>query len=203
MTARRLLFAPSAILFGAVLCGQSLTDHAAAIAGASGGVAGGKTVSDALTRILQGASDETGTAAAESPKADAKSAKGAQMKTEMKSAGAPAMPAPPASAPAASAGPVWRRSAEALPVLPVLQPSFSRYESPAPALQVTSAQLRAVASGASRADVIRSLGIPSARISMDDHGRLVEILQYTANGSRVGSVRCSDGRVESVNVAER
>ena len=68
---------------------------------------------------------------------------------------------------------------------------------------MTTAQLRAVASGANRSEVIGSLGVPAARITMDDNGHLVEILQYNANGARVGSVRCSDGRVESVNTAER
>jgi hypothetical protein len=200
MTARRLPFALAAILFGTALSGQSLTDHAAAIAGASAGVAGAKALSDPLSRILQSASDAAGTAAAESPKPEKKPARN----TQMKQVGTPAMAAPQVSpVPAAPARPAWQRPAEARPVLPVLQPSFSRYESPAPAPQVTSVQLRSVASGASRADVIGSLGIPAARITMDDHGHLVEILQYTSNGSRVGSVRCSDGRVESVNTAER
>ena len=107
------------------------------------------------------------------------------------------MAAPQVSpATAAPARPAWQRPVEARPVLPVLQPSFSHYRSPEPAPQVTSAQLRSVASGASRSDVIGSLGIPAARITMDDNGHLVEILQYAANGSRVGSVRCSDGAVD-------
>ncbi|MGA3024486.1 MAG: hypothetical protein ABSF98_06940 [Bryobacteraceae bacterium] len=200
MTARRLPFALVSLLCGAALSGQALTDHAAAIAGASAGVAGGKVVSDALTKILQSASDTTGTAATQPPKPDTKPAKKAQTNP----AGVPAMAAAPFSpAPSAPTPPAWRRPGEPRPVLPVVQPSFSRYESREPARQVTSAQLRSVASGASRAEVIASLGIPAARITMDDNGHLVEILEYTANGSRVGSVRCSDGRVESVNTAER
>jgi hypothetical protein len=203
MTARRWPFALAAILFGAALSAQSLTDHAAAIAGASAGVAGARALSDPLSRILQAASGETA-AAAESPKSDKQPAKGAQTKMETKPAGVPGMAAPQFS-PAPSSPPQtgWRRPAGQRPVLPVGQPSFSHYDSPEPVGPVTSARLRSIASGASRGDVVGSLGVPSARITMDDNGHLVEILQYTANGSRVGSVRCSDGRVESVNAAER
>jgi hypothetical protein len=107
---------------------------------------------------------------------------------------------PVPSIPAPAAGPL---PAAGRQILPVVQPSFGRYESPQPAQQVPSARLRSVASGASRGQVIAGLGIPSARITMDDHGHLVEILQYTANGIRAGSVRCRDGRVESVNTADR
>ena len=63
-------------------------------------------------------------------------------------------------------------------------------------------ELRAIAVGTSRADVLGKVGVPAAQITMDDDGHLVEILEYTADGARVGSVRCSDGRVESVNAAQ-
>jgi hypothetical protein len=188
------------MLAPAALSGQALSDHAAAIAGASAGVAGGKVTSDALTRILQSASDATGTAAAQPPKPDKKPVQAAPAKP----ADVPAMAASQFSpTPSAPAQPAQRRPAGARPVLPIAQPSFSRYESSEPVRQVTTAQLLAVASGASRGDVIGSLGTPAARITMDDNGHLVEILEYTANGNRVGSVRCNDGRVESVNTADR
>ena len=87
-------------------------------------------------------------------------------------------------------------------MLPVSQPYYSSYHYAEPAPLVSSAQLRSVATGASQSAVIGSLGTPAARISMDDDGHYVEILEYTANGSRVGSVRCSDGRVQSVNAAQ-
>jgi hypothetical protein len=199
MTLRRILIPLGAVAFAAAMSGQSLTDHAAAMAGASAGVAGGKVVSDALTRILGGAADQTGAAAAESPKTSKKPEKS----TEAKPAGVSAMGhQQSAAAPSASARPAWRRSVGERPVLPESQPDYSSYRYADPAPLVSSAQLRSVATGASRADVIGSLGAPAARISMDDDGHFVEILEFSANGSRVGSVRCSDGRVESVNTAQ-
>ena len=88
------------------------------------------------------------------------------------------------------------------PVLPVSQPYYNSYHYAEPAPLVSSVQLRSVATGVSQSAVIGSLGTPAARISMDDNGHYVEILEYMANGNRVGSVRCSDGRVESVNTAQ-
>lgn len=199
MTLRRILIPLGAVAFAAAMSGQSLTDHAAAMAGASAGVAGGKVVSDALTRILGEAADQTGAAAAESPKTSKKPEKN----TEAKPAGVSAIGHhQSAAAPSASARPAWRRSVGERPVLPESQPDYRSYRYADPAPLVSSAQLRSVATGASRADVIGSLGAPAARISMDDDGHFVEILEFSANGSRVGSVRCSDGRVESVNTAQ-
>jgi len=76
---------------------------------------------------------------------------------------------------------------------------FVHFDMPPPPPAVTSAELRAIAVGTSRADVVGKVGIAAATITMDDGGHLVEILEYTANGNRVGSVRCNDGRVESVD----
>jgi hypothetical protein len=204
MRASGLLHVLATLLFGAsILSGQTFADHAAAIAGASAGVAGATALRDPLSRILQSASDASGTAAAEAPKPDKKPARSAAPQTAGTPASVHPLAAPSVLTPSPSARPDWRRGGDSRQVLAGGQASFSAYESSAPATLVTSAQLRAVASGANRSEVIGSLGIPAAQITMDDHGHLVEILQYNANGSRVGSVRCSDGRVESVNTADR
>jgi hypothetical protein len=198
MTLRPVLMPFAAVAFATALSGQALIEHAAAMAGASAGVAGGKAVSDALTSVLGKAADETSAAAAESPKTSTRPAGN----PEAKPAGVSAMADQQGkAAPSASARPAWRRSDGERPVLPVSQSYDSRYHSQAAPL-VSSAQLRSIATGASQSDVIASLGVPAARISMDDDGHHVEILEYTSNGSRVGSVRCTDGRVESVNTAQ-
>jgi len=204
MTPRPVFVTFAAVAFAALLSGQALTDHAAALAGASAGVAGGKVVSDALTKILGGAADQTGAAAAESPKTSKKPAKTTEAgNPEAKPAGVSAMANQGnTAAPSSAARPAWRRSVGERPVLPASQPYYNSYHYAEPAPLVSSAQLRSVATGASQSAVIGSLGTPAARISMDDDGHYVEILEYTANGSRVGSVRCSDGRVESVNTAQ-
>lgn len=200
MIARRLSLASAAILFGAALSGQSLTDHAAALAGASAGVAGATAIRDPLTRLLDAASGAASTGATEAPKPEAKLPRGAQTKPS----GVAAVAGPVGGAPsAAPAGSPWRRRADATPALPAGESSFYRYVNPARESNVTSAQLKSVVSGTSNSDVVASLGTPAARITMDDGGHLVEILEYTANGSRSGSIRCTDGHVESVDASER
>jgi hypothetical protein len=205
MIARGLPLGLAAIVFGTVLSGQAFTDHAAAVAGAAAGVAGATAIKDPLTRLLDAASGAANTAA-EAPKPSRKSSKGAPEQpaaapatTGNATTGASASSssdAPVSSAPARSS---WRRSSDQRPTLTAGQASFSRYQSPVPESNVSTAQLRSVSSGASNSQVIASLGTPAARITMDDGGHLVEILEYTSHGNRVGSVRCSDGHVESVN----
>ena len=199
------------LLGGVMALGQSLTDHAAAIAGASAGVAGGRVVSDALSRVLESASDATGTAAEakkpESKKTDNRPARGTPAKNgSVAASSSPASPAFAAaspgfaaSAPAPPAARPWRGPSADRAVASSGLPAVVHFDVPPAPPAVTSAQLRAIAVGVSRADVVGKVGIPAARITMDDDGHLVEILEYTANGNRVGSVRCSDGRVESVD----
>jgi len=205
---RGLPFGLAAILCGASLYGQAFSDHAAAVAGAAAGVAAATAIKDPLSRLLDAASGAASTAAgAPEP---AKPARKTSQSTPAKAAGVPDAGAAQAS-PTLSASPAtgggsgqssWRRPAGSRPVLPVGQGSFNYYGSPQES-SVTPAELKSVASGTSNADVVAKLGTPAARITMDDGGRLVEILEYTQNGTRVGSVHCSDGRVESVDAADR
>ena len=187
------------MLFATLLSGQAFTEHAAAIAGASAGVAGARALRDPLTRILQSASE----VATPAPPA------GNAALTAYPTASTPSQTPPPAFAPSPSAPPAarpgWRRGSggNTRPVLSATQTVFSLYESTPYNPPVTADQLQAVASGASRSEVVGRLGVPSGRITMDDNGHLVEILQYSSHGVRVGSVRCNDGRVESVNTANR
>jgi len=200
------------LIGGVIGLGQSLTDHAAAIAGASAGVAGGRVVSDALSRVLESAADTTGAAAAETKKTDSRPARA----TSSKGRSAPALTTPSApvfaaSSPAfVSSSPVpsaparpWRKPSADREVPSGDLPPFIHFDVPPPPPAVSSAQLQAIAVGTTRADVVGKVGTPAAQITMDDDGHLVEILEYAADGNRVGSVRCSDGRVESVNAAQR
>ena len=205
------------LLGGVMALGQSLTDHAAAIAGASAGVAGGRVVSDALSRVLESASDTTAAAAetrkSDTKKADSRTARGTAGKggsvLPSSSPAAPVFATPSPGFAASSPGPSaparpWRAPSADRAVTSSGLPPFVHFDMPPPppaVPAVTSAQLRAIALGTSRADVVGKVGIPAARITMDDDGRLVEILEYSANGNRVGSVHCSDGRVESVDAA--
>jgi len=209
MKTRGLPFLLIALSGGLAALGQSLTDHAAAIAGASAGVAGGRVVSDALSRVLQSASDATGTAAAEPT--NGKTGRGSKDNTPVLAgpwAGVPAgasaapvfTPGDSGPAPQASAGHPSRGGSGPAPGQPVYYRAVSAEPSIA---SVTPAELRGVSPGTKRDDVIGKVGLPYAQITMDDDGHLVQILEYGANGNRVGSVRCSDGRVESVTAGDR
>ncbi len=193
----------AAILCGVALSGQALTDHAAAIAGASAGVAGATAIRDPLSRILDAAAGTTNSAAAEAPRPNPKPVRNTQQQGSP--AAAPATPPGESPAPSGHGRPAWRRGTESRSAYSGGGQPYDRYESagtePQPR-QVTTAQLTAVASGASQSEVLGSLGVPSARIVMDDNGHLVEILQYSSKGSRVGSIRCTDGKVESVSAAQ-
>jgi hypothetical protein len=63
----------------------------------------------------------------------------------------------------------------------------------------TAADLRSVAVGTNREDVLK-LGAPAARIMMYDDGHLVEIFRYMVKDTDIGVVRFSDGAVAKVQV---
>jgi hypothetical protein len=68
-----------------------------------------------------------------------------------------------------------------------------------PPPQVTPEDLRTLAKGTSREEVLK-FGAPSSRVTMFDDGHLVEIFRYQARETTFGIVRLSDGSVSSVDV---
>jgi hypothetical protein len=68
-----------------------------------------------------------------------------------------------------------------------------------PPPQATSEDLKTLASGTSREEVLK-LGAPSSRITMFDDGHLVEIFRYQTRETTFGVVHLSDGSVSSVEV---
>ncbi len=65
---------------------------------------------------------------------------------------------------------------------------------------MTADNLKGIAPGASREDVLK-LGVPAARITMfGDEGHLLEIYDYMAKGVALGVVRLSDGAVSQVEL---
>ncbi len=78
-------------------------------------------------------------------------------------------------------------------VAPIIPP-------PPPAPEVTAENLRDIAPGAAREDVLK-LGIPAARITMfGDDGHLLEIYSYRTKNTTFGVVRLSDGAVSKVEL---
>src|SRR5579864_200987 len=180
---------------------QAMTEAAGAIAGGSVGGVAGKKVSDGITTVLQkvdtvaGKAAKTGKApetavqkAAGDPKAGTvlEVGPGGVVKDHSlvpppppirRAALVPQPPPPPPPAPAVI---------QPIPVLP-------------PPPQVTPDDLKALASGTVRGDVLK-LGAPASRITMYDDGHLVEIYHYQAHERTFGVVRLSDGAVSSVEV---
>ena len=70
---------------------------------------------------------------------------------------------------------------------------------PPPPPQVTAEDLKKVANGMSREDVLK-LGAPVSRIMMEDDGHLLETFSYADKDASIGRVRLTDGVVSSVEI---
>ena len=188
----------ASMLAGAILAGpavgQNLTEYGAAAAGGSVGGASGKKVSDGINSILNKVSGTTDKASAVSKTAAKPPAK-RQPALEV-SAGVPkddgsGVPPPPEThAVVRKAAPEPPPVVTVAEVAPVAPP-------PPPPPQMTAEDLKQVAPGASREDVLK-LGAPSARITMIEDGHLIEVYDYIAHGENLGRVRLTDGAVASV-----
>jgi len=187
---------------------QAFTDAAAVVAGSSVGVGAGKKMGQGITAALDSANgatakaaktDKVASIAAVSPAAKAvqkaegggtvlKTGPGGVVKDHSLVPPPPAkkvavVPPPPSLAP----------QAPAVVTTPVL------VLPPPPPPQATTEDLKTLASGTSKAEVLK-LGAPSSRITMIDDGHLVEIFRYQTRQTTIGVVRLSDGSVSSVQV---
>jgi hypothetical protein len=179
------------ILLTGGVWGQSLVETAGAAAGGTAGGVAGKKVSDGLNSVLGKVDKQTKTAADPAkngndtmfevgpgvPKADQGSVP----------------PPPPPRARKAKPAPVAEVPQVVVQPAPVAPP-------PPPPPPVTAEELKTVAVGTDRAEVLK-LGAPASRITMfDDDGHLVEIYRYNAHDMTVGVVRLTDGTVSSVQM---
>ncbi len=185
------------------LVGQSLTEHAAAAAGATIGTSAGKPLGTALGAVFGTVDKSTSTAA------NPKTTKPVVIK--------PA-PAAPSAAPSAahqsvgvgggdvaaggsggSAHHVARR--KALPEEPRLEPVVT-IAPVVEALVVKEPSAQDVAGikvGATSNELRQALGAPESTVSIPgDDGHLLEICQYWAKGEQVGTIHLDNGRVVSV-----
>ena len=199
---------------------QSLSEHAAAAAGATVGTAAGKPLSHALTTIFGAADNATSNAAGTKPAAT----KEPPRMTESKPAptrGDAGAAAHQTSGPAGSGEASGKQSvvserttehvagskaapthasasldaASAQPVAPPVP-----FVPPAPR-EPSRDQLSSIQVGASGRDVVGLLGEPSSHVSIpDDDGHLRESLQFWAQGRPLGTVRLDNGQVVKVDV---
>ena len=198
------IFALGSIVASTGLMAQSLTEHAAAGAGATVGTAAGKPLGTALGKIFGSMDQSTSKAAGPT-----KVVKPAELKPEAKSS-APAQSAPPlvgalpasggAPSGGSSGGVVSSSRSSRHREMPA--PEFATPFAPiAPAIpepvikEPSVEDIAAVKVGATSNEVAAALGAPESRVSIpDDDGRLLEICQYWSKGQQLGTVRMENGR---------
>jgi hypothetical protein len=177
-----------------------MVEAAGAIAGGSVGGVAGKKVSDGITAVFERV-DATAGKAAKTGKAPQAAVEKAKEGTVLQVGPAGVIkdhslvPPPP---------PPVRRAAVVPPPPPVSEsPTVIRQAIPVlpppPPPHASTEDLKALAAGTSRGDVLK-LGPPASRVTMYDDGHLVEIYRYQSRDTTLGVVHLSDGSMSSVQV---
>jgi len=186
---------------------QAMTEAAGVLAGGSIGGVAGKKVSDGITNVMgkvNGVASQA-TKTTQAPQAAVAKAKGDAPSGNAVLQVGPGgvvkdhslVPPPP---------PPTKRAA-IVPPPPAVgpSPSITAFHPaalvlpPPPPPQVTADDLKSLASGTERKDVLK-LGSPASRITMYDDGHLVEIYRYQSHDRTIGVVKLSDGSVSKVQV---
>src|SRR5580704_4890727 len=188
------------LVFAGLAWSQAITDAAGVIAGGSVGVGAGKKVGEGIATVLQKTGDATAKAAKTEPPARAEkpAEKPAEKAADKPKEGAGTVlqvgpggvvkdhslvPPPPPIRRAAVVPP----PPPPLPPLPVIQQPIPTLPPPP---EVTPDDLKTLAAGTARRDVLK-LGAPASRITMFDDGHLVEIYRYQTRETTFGVVRLS------------
>jgi hypothetical protein len=195
-------FVPFAItgslMLAASLQGQSLSEHAAAAAGATIGTAAGKPLSNAITKIF-GQVDSAAQNAAKNPKPLTKTTSEPAASVPLPRMGAIVNSDPPVSGGQSGTGSRRRapRSESAANVPVVAQP-FAIVPVEPPAKQATAEELALIKVGTTEKELVEALGRPSSRITIPDEGHMLETLQYRANGRPLATIRLDNGQVVTI-----
>ena len=204
---RRVLIGFAMVSAASLAWSQAMTEAAGVLAGGSIGGVAGKKVSDGITNVMTKV-DGVASKAAKTTKAP--EAAVAKAKSDTPSGGTVLQvgpggvvkdhslvpPPPPPSKRAANVPPP--PPVETSPTITALRQPMVVLPPPPPP-QVTPDDLKSLASGTGRTDVLK-MGAPAARISMYDDGHLVEIYRYQSHDRTIGVVKLSDGTVSSVQV---
>jgi hypothetical protein len=200
---------PASLILIAGVQAQSLTEHAAAAAGATIGTAAGKGLSNSITKIFGETDQKTASAAKAETKKPAKPANvplpgdppssryaspssgGSAASFEVAPSPVPSQPRNRARRPA----PPQEESAAA-----ALAPVVAAPVVPEPVVKVpTAEEVASIKIGTSESDLLAALGQPASRVIIpDDDGHLREICQYWANGKALGTIRLDNGQVVTV-----
>src|SRR5579862_3487283 len=208
------MFALGSFVASISLTGQSLSEHAAAAAGATVGTAAGKPLGTALGKIFGSMDQSTSKAAGTKvvkpvdPKAEAHAtapaaAPAASVPLVAPSGGWSGSGGSAGSGGSGGDGSLYVRHSGRRHELPVAAETIPAPLIAAPVEPVVKEpsveEIAAVKVGATSNEVIAALGPPESRVSIpDDDGRLLEICQYWAKGQALGTIRLENGRVVSV-----
>ena len=190
----RRLFFMMPFLLAAIAGAQTMTEVGASAAGSAIGSAAGKKVSEGITAIF-GKVDKSTAKAAKTPEDNSKGAPLLEVGPgTVRSSGGGGDSVPPPPPPAGShRAAVKPAASEPLPELAPPPPP------PPPAPVVTAADLKKVANGMTREDLLK-LGAPASRITMSDDGHIFETFSYYQKDTSFGRVKLTDGSVASVEV---
>jgi hypothetical protein len=176
---------------------QTMTEVGASAAGGAIGSAAGKKVSEGISAIFGKVDKAAGKAAAKPPEDNSKSAPlldvgPGVVKQQVGAAESVPPPPPPSGGHRASAPkPVV---AETMPEIAAPPPP-----PPPPPPQMTAEDLKRIATGMKRDDLLK-LGEPGSRIIMDEDGHLLETFSYFDKDTSIGRIRLTDGAVSSVEI---
>lgn len=193
---------------------QSLTEHAAAAAGATIGTAAGRPVANALTGIFTQVDDTTATAAKTGDKAKVVKVPIApdrnKAATENRGANpgsfSPGFSVGGGAAASADSTPTGaqsgsRRRVAQQPAAPQIVPGVPPAMVPEPVKEPSLAQVASVKIGTTEQDLFTMLGKPASQVIVpDDDGHLRESCQYWNSGRQLGTIRLQDGQVVKVEV---
>jgi len=195
-----LFLAPGAIA-------QSLSEHAAAAAGATIGTAAGKPLSNALTSVFGAVDKDAQKAASTKPTAkEPKLPEGADPKN-----GIIASPDMPLST--FKAYESHRRTSGAAAHSQASQetaPAPNAHRQPVYAIVAaappeplhrdpTPEELASIKVGASEKEMVSTLGPPESKVTIPDDDHLLEICQYWVNGKPLATFRLDNGKVVKVD----
>jgi hypothetical protein len=188
-------------IVSASLFGQSLTEHAAAAAGATIGTAAGKPLGTALSDVF-GAVDKNTSAAAGPKTAKPVPVKPVAAAPALAPARSTELSAEVASSTGGGGHHASRRKdltldpgpVAAAPITPIIAVPVVKEPSPQ--------EVASIKVGATDSELRKALGAPESMVSIPgDDGHLLEICQYWAKGEQIGTIRLDNGRVVSVQAS--
>jgi hypothetical protein len=192
------------------LVGQSLTEHAAAAAGATIGTAAGKPLGTAMGNIFGSVDKTTSKAAASKTTSPAITKPAPTPEVAAPTATVVLAPSGGGSSDAGSGGggggsshrsarrreiPVETEPVAVAPIAPIapVEPVVK---------EPTAQDVAGIKVGASANEIREALGAPESKVSIPgDDGHLLEICQYWAKGEQIGTIRLDNGRVVSVQTS--